>query len=63
MGKVESQPAKETGRSRVGEGLITKDLENTLPVNMEFAIDPESLWENELGQLRGGDMWFSVPAP
>ena len=46
----------------MGEGLVTCDLENPLAVNVGFAMDSESLQENELGQLRGGDTWFSVPA-
>lgn len=36
------------------EGLITSDLERTLPVNVGFPVDPESLQENELVQLKGG---------
>lgn len=38
----------------MGDGLDTHDLENTLPVNVGFAMDPESLQESELGLLRGG---------
>lgn len=38
------------------EGLVTRDLENTLLVNVGFAMDPESLQESELGLLRGGFM-------
>lgn len=45
------------------EGLVTRDLESTLPVNVGFAMDPESLQESVLGLLRGGVMVTQCPCP